>query len=193
MSGWPRVVVSGLLAPLSMLAGAFLLAGTAPSEIGPALLSYTLTLSPLAACLAALGTWQLHQADASGRGTRATGAMGAGAALLASALGAWLLAALRLRREGASGLLGLATTLYAKEFLFLFAVLPAVLLIGAAAGRWRGPIWAALSGGVVIAIAGPVLIAIAALGRFGLNPIVLVLVVLAVAGLLAHRGEGKPG
>lgn len=187
MSGWLRVVVSGLLAPLSMLAGAFLLAGTAPSDTGPALLSYTLTLSPLVAALAALGTWWLNRAEALGRRGRAIGAAGAVGALIVSGAVAWALASLRLRREGASGGIGLATTLYAKEFLFLFALVPAVLILGAAVGRGRGPGWAGAAGGAVILIAGPALIGIAALGRIGLNPVVLTLLVLAVAGVVARR------
>lgn len=188
-------MVGAVAVPTLGVAASFLVAGTAPPETGPPLLSYALSLAPLGVVVGAAGGRRLGMVRDAGRRSAGWAVGGALVAVLAATVTAQLLATIRLWQSGATGTPTLGSLRYAREMLFVFGLLPGVTLVGAAIGQWalgaRRLLGAAFLGGAIALLAGPSLIVVALLGRVGVNPVILVILVLGVVAVVGRRAVPK--
>jgi hypothetical protein len=189
-STWRRSLAWSLLAPILGLAFAYIVFAGGGSE-NPAVVGYATGAMPFAAIAGAVAGWIGGRARELALGGRAAVAGGAASALVGATITAQLLATLRFRAQGASGFLSLQALPYTGEVLMLVGVLPALLALGGAAGRWyatRGTGMALLAsvgvGVLAMALVGPSLIGVATLSRLPLvSPPALAALVVLIVGL----------
>lgn len=176
---------------------AFAWAGTAPPETGPQLLSYTVFLLPLGAAIGAMAGRSLGLVVESDRRARGRALLGATLGVLGALTVAQVLAAMRFWRLGANGVLPSASFRYAAESLMVLGLLPGGALLGAGLAQLSRAKWAiaglpALAGGLIAALAGPMLIGSAAAGRAGISPPILLVVGWVLVGWVGWRRVRRP-
>lgn len=151
--------------------------------VGGAGAAYALTLAPLAVILGALGGWRW---PAGGRAGWPGGLISVAAGLAT----AGVLAALRFRYAGATGVGDLPTLAQSREAQMLLGLLPGVALLGAGSGGRRPAFRAAVAGVATSLVMGPVLIGLAAVAAVPwLRPPVPAVGVILIVALVAWRSR----
>ncbi|MFN0180415.1 MAG: hypothetical protein ACKVZ0_16565 [Gemmatimonadales bacterium] len=164
------------VSPLGALLGALLGVGLGVVVSGPAA-AYALVLTPLAAGLGAVG-------GAIGA-TRSSRVLGAAFALGTAIVVTAVLALIRFRYAGATGLPEAGILVQSREFQMVVGLLPGVVMFGASLG---GALRSTLGGAGVALMMGPVLIGLTLLATVPwLRPPVPAIVVLAIVSLAAWR------
>lgn len=182
-------------AGLAALAGVILASGlglAVPDDRSPRIAGYALGGLPLAVGLGAFAgrLWGNASPDAGG------GWRGAALALVTALVVAEVLALIRFRQAGATGLLAVSALWYTEEFLMLVPLLPAIGLLGAGAARrgagrgLAGWWWPVSMAAIAAVLVGPALIVVSILGRSGLlSPPVVALLGLVLLWWVERRAR----